>query len=81
MTKPEPSKPTAVDPELAPLEASFARGDFAELHEQLERVPEATAHKPRSSALRAAVTVDNAHIAVIALCMLALIAIALRYLD
>ena len=80
MSKPEPSEPTAIDPELAPLEASFARGDFAVLQKQLAQAPEATAHKPRASALRAAVSVDNAHIAVIALCMLGLIAVALSYL-
>jgi hypothetical protein len=80
MTKPEPPNP-ANDPELAPLAASFERGDFAALSEQLERLPEAAAHKPEASPLRAAVTVDSAHIAVIALCTLALIAIALRYLN
>jgi hypothetical protein len=81
MTKSEPSEPTAIDPELAPLEASFARGDFAALHEQLAQTSDATADKPRASALRAAVSVDNAHIAVIALCLLGLIAVALQYLK
>jgi len=81
MTKPEPSEPAAIDPELAPLEASFARGDFAELQKQLAQTPEAAAHKPRVSVLRAAVSVDNAHIAVIAVCLLGLIAVALQYLK
>lgn len=83
MTKPEPpNKPLpAIDPELAPLAASFERGDFAALGEQLERLPEAAANKPEASPLRAAVSVDSAHIAVIALCTLALIAIVLRYLS
>lgn len=78
MTKPEPTPP--IDPELAEPEASFARGDFAALQTQLERLPEATAKSPSASRLRAAVDVDGAHVAVIALCTLALIAIALGYL-
>lgn len=81
MTKLDKPEPTAADPELAPLEASFARGDFARLTEQVERLPQAAAHTPRASALRAAVSVDNAHIAVLALCTLALIALVLRYLN
>lgn len=81
MANPESSEPPAVDPELAPLEANFARGDFAQLRKQLEQTPKGGAQKPRASALRAAVSVDSAHIAVIAVCMLALIAVALRYLD
>lgn len=80
MTKPEPtSAAPAVDPELAPLEASFERGDFAALNEQLERLPEASTRTAAVARLRAAVSVDNAHVAVIALCALALIAIALKY--
>jgi hypothetical protein len=62
------------------LAASFERGDFAALGQQLERLPEA-AKRAEASPLRGAVTVDGAHIAVIALCALALIAIALRYLN
>jgi hypothetical protein len=83
MTQPEPqNKPApALDPELTPLAASFERGDFAALGDQLERLPETAAKKPEASPLRAAVTVDGAHVAVIALCTLALIAIVLRYIN
>jgi hypothetical protein len=78
MTKPDPTPP--IDPELAEPAASFARGDFATLEAQLERLPEPAAKSPAAARLRAAVSVDGAHIAVIALCTLALIAIALGYL-
>jgi hypothetical protein len=83
MTKTEPQHEPAhaIDSELTPLNASFESGDFAALGEQLERLPEAAAKKPEASPLRAAVTVDSAHIAVIALCTLALIAIVLRYIN
>lgn len=81
VTKPPPKAPKAPDPELAPLEASFERGDFARLGEALSRLPEAVRTRPRAAALRGATSVDGAHVAVIALCVLALIAITLRYLG
>jgi hypothetical protein len=70
----------AADPELAPLQASFERGDFAALHDQLAALPEAKRDTAGARPLAGATTVDPAHVGVLALCVLALIAITLQYL-
>ena len=73
------SEAKTLDPELAPLEASFERGDFAGLNEQLGRLPEATSKSGRAARLQAATSLDGAHIGVLSLCVLGLIAITLLY--
>jgi hypothetical protein len=74
------SERAAADPELAPLQASFERGDFATLHDQLAALPEAKRNTPGARPLSGATTADPAHVGVLALCVLALIAITLQYL-
>jgi len=82
MTEPKADDdPQAPDAELAPLRASFERGDFAGLNEQLGRLPEAKRNGPSAQPLARAVAVDPAHVGVLALCVLALIAITLKYLG
>ena len=68
-------------PELEPLRASFDRGDFAGLHEQLARLPEAGREADAARPLARATAVDPAHVGVLALCVIALIAITLKYLT
>lgn len=72
---------SAPDPELAPLEASFERGDFAGVHAQLARLPAEKVAAPSAQRLTGATSVDPAHVGVLALCVLALIAITLKYLS
>jgi hypothetical protein len=74
------STTTASDPELAPLEASFERGDFAALHHQLAHLSDAKRDAPSARPLAGATAVDPAHVGVLVLCVLALIAITLQYL-
>ena len=81
MTQAEKPDAERLDPELAPLRASFERGDFAGLHEQLASLPEAKRNAPDARPLAFATSVDPAHVGVLALCVLALIAITLKYLG
>ena len=75
------TSPETPSPALAPLEADFERGDFAQLRDQLARLPEAEQKNARAGQLRAAVSVDIAHAVVLALCFAALLAIAAQYLG
>jgi len=69
-------------PQLEPFEASFRKGNFARLHQQLiSQDQAATTASARLRALAAATAIDPVHVAVLALGVIALIGITLRYLG
>lgn len=71
--------PHATSAERSELEASFERGDFSAIRQQLERLPQED--DEWAARLRAAISVDPAHAVVLAVCLVALLVIALRYLS
>lgn len=84
---PQPERNAVLLPQLEAAERAFARGDFATLSSLLHALDAASESRSaagpeqaRRAQLGHAVEVDSAHVAVLVLCLLGLIAVTTSYL-